>query len=244
MLSPEMEREIEIALRALLRDGVVAYPTDTLYGLGANAFSLRAVQRVFEIKGRRADMALPLLLAEASDIERVAVDIPPLAHALAERFWPGPLTLVLKRSSAVPDLVTGGRDTVAVRVPDHLVPRALARGLGAPITGTSANPSGGADPRTAEDVRQALGNLVDYIINGGPAPIGRPSTVLDLTGPEPRVLRQGALNVTELMEGANSLASYPTLKGGVSRLQDHAAAFRLRSKTTPTQPEGANNTTR
>ncbi|MDP3064910.1 MAG: L-threonylcarbamoyladenylate synthase [Chloroflexota bacterium] len=199
MLSSEMEREIEAALRVLRRDGIVAYPTDTLYGLGANAFSLRAVRRVFEIKGRRADMALPLLLAEASDIERVAVDIPPLARALAERFWPGPLTLVLKRSPAVPDLVTGGRDTVAVRVPNHPAPRALARGMGAPITGTSANPSGGADPRTAEDVRLALGNLVDYIIDGGPAPIGRSSTVLDLTGPEPRVLRQGALDIKEAL---------------------------------------------
>lgn len=200
MLSHELENQVTVALCVLRRDGVVAYPTDTLYGLGANVTSLRAVQRVFDIKGRRHDMALPLLLADASDMELVAMDVPPLARTLAARFWPGPLTLVLRRSKSVPDLVTGGRETVAVRVPDHPVPRALARGLGAPITGTSANSSGGPDPCTAEDVRRGLGNLVDYLIDGGPALAGRPSTVLDLTGPEPRVLRQGALDVRETLE--------------------------------------------
>jgi len=244
MLPRELQQQVEAALSVLRREGVVAYPTDTLYGLGANAFSLRAVRRVFETKGRRADMALPLLLADASDVDRVAIDIPPLARALAERFWPGPLTLVLRRASTIPDLVTGGRGTVAVRVPDHPVPRALARGLGAPITGTSANPSGGPDPRTAEDVRRGLGALVDYVIDGGPAPVGRPSTVLDLTGPEPRVLRQGALDATTLLGSVNSRTTYPTPTGGASGQHDHAAASRPRYGTTPPQSEGAGKTAR
>lgn len=201
MLPLGLEPQVEAAVSVLRRDGVVAYPTDTLYGLGANAFSTRAVERVFRIKGRRHDLALPLLLSDASELERVAVNVPPLAHSLAGRFWPGPLTLVLRRAAVVPGIVTGGRDSVAVRVPDHPVPRELVRRLGAPITGTSANPSGGADPRTADDVRRVLGALVDFIIDAGPAPIGSPSTVLDLTGAEPRVLRSGALDLTEVLRG-------------------------------------------
>ena len=184
---------LEEPLRHLNRGGVVAFPTDTLYGLGADAFSHQAVARVFDVKGRAAASGLPLLIAEAADLDKVAVDITDLARSLAEEFWPGPLTLVLRRSSRVPAIVTGGLDTVAVRVPDHPVPRALARLLGRPITGTSANPAGGPDPVTADDVRTLLGEAVDYIIDGGPSPLGSPSTILDLSGPRPAILRAGAL---------------------------------------------------
>ncbi len=197
MLSPELEQQVNQALDILRRDGVVAYPTDTLYGLGAAGFSLMGVGRVFEIKGRPYSMALPLLLADTQDISQVAVGVPEIAYTLAKRFWPGPLTLVLKRHPMVPYLVTANKETIGVRVPDHPVPRALARGLGAPITGTSANRTGGPDARTADEVRAALGSDVDYIIDGGPVQLGRPSTVLDLTGPAPRFLRRGAPEVVD-----------------------------------------------
>ena len=171
----------------------MAFPTDTLYGLGADAFSAKAVSRVFEIKGRPGDMALPLLLGGAQDLELVTTDIPDTAWALVQHFWPGPLTLILNKAPAVPPIVTGGKNSVAVRMPDHHVPLALIRELGRPIIGTSANPTGGPDPVTAEDVRSLLGERVDYIVDGGPTTLGGPSTVLDLTEATPRLVRQGTI---------------------------------------------------
>ena len=159
-----LQKAIDKAVEVLRDGGVVAFPTDTLYGLGADAFREDAVERVFEIKGRPSEMALPLLLGGARDLELVATDIPDSAWALVARFWPGPLTLILKSAPEVPAIVTGGGATVAVRVPNHPVPLQLTRRLGRPITGTSANVTGGPDPKTAEDVKRALGDKVDYII--------------------------------------------------------------------------------
>ena len=185
----------------LRSQGVVAFPTDTLYGLGADATSAQAVTRAFTIKGRPAHMAMPLLLGDLKDLDLVVRDVPPVAWPLVERFWPGPLTLVLLKAVAVSSLITGGMDSVAVRIPNHPVPVALARGLGGPITGTSANISGGPDPLTADDVRKSLGDSVDYIIDAGdagPATMGCPSTVLDLTGTIPKMVRAGAIHVSAL----------------------------------------------
>ncbi|MSQ13932.1 MAG: threonylcarbamoyl-AMP synthase [Dehalococcoidia bacterium] len=193
-----------LAVDLLREGGVVAYPTDTLYGLGADAFNEAAVERVFVIKGRPHGMPLPLLLADADALAQVASEVPPLARVLAERFWPGALTLVIPRSAKVPELVSGRGWKVGVRVPDHPVPRELARRLGAPITGTSANKSGGPDPRTAADVRSQLGEMVDLVIEGGGLPAGQPSTVLDLTGPSPRIVRAGAIS-KEALEAACGL---------------------------------------
>ena len=186
-------RSMREAVNALKKGGVVAYPTDTLYGLGADPLCIPAVDRVFEIKGRPVDMALPLLLRSVDDLALVAAEVPDLAWTLAERFWPGPLTMVLRKSPWVPRKVSGGRGSIAVRMPDHSVPLALAGQLGRPITGTSANPSGGPDPVTARDVETLLGDRVDYILDGGPAPLGRPSTIVDLTGSRPSLVRAGAI---------------------------------------------------
>lgn len=191
---------MDIAVEALKNHGVVAYPTDTLYGLGAAFNDLAAVERVFDIKGRPRNAALPLLAASPSDVEQVAVGLTPQADKLIEAFWPGPLTLVVTAGPDTPDVVTGGRGTVAVRMPDHYVPQELVRRLGRPITGTSANPTGGPDPVTAEDVRRTLGDRVDHIIDGGPAPMGQPSTIIDLTGERPRLIRAGALAVEAIEE--------------------------------------------
>ena len=188
-----LNRAIEEAVSVLRKKGVVAFPTDTLYGLGADAACVEAVGRVFEIKGRSHDMALPLLLGNIHDLEWVTTDIPDVAWALVDRFWPGPLTLILRKSPQVPHVVTGGKDSVAVRMPDHHVPLSLVRELGRPITGTSANPSGGPDPITAEDVRELLEGKVDYIVDGGSATVGSPSTIVDLTESRPRLVRRGAI---------------------------------------------------
>ena len=193
MLSLDIERGIETAAEFLRKDGIVAYPTDTLYGLGCDSFSLNALAGILDVKGRSADKGLPLLLADADDVELVARPDSPHFHALAETFWPGPLTLVMEPVSGLPEDVLGPTGAVGVRVPDHEIPRALARALGKPIVGTSANLSGGPDPVTAHDVNRALGDAIDYVIDGGPAHRGLPSTVVDITGKRPKILRVGAI---------------------------------------------------
>jgi L-threonylcarbamoyladenylate synthase len=193
------QEEIKNGVHLLKQGGVVAYPTDTLYGLGADAFNEEALYRVFTVKGRPKDLALPVLVDGWERVRMVAGDLPETAKHLAQRFWPGPLTLVLTKSPDLSYLVTGGRDTVAVRQPDHWVPQQLVSLLGRPITGTSANLSGQPDLLTLDEVRGNLGALVDYIISCGPIPQGVPSTVVDVTGSKPRLLRQGAVPFDEVM---------------------------------------------
>ncbi len=194
--------ELEEAVRSLSSGGVVVFPTDTLYGLGADVFSLAALQRIFSIKGRRADLALPVLVAGLDQVEAVAQPMSAQAQRLAERFWPGPLTLVMRRSPDLPGLVTGGADTVAVRMPGHPVPLELARRLGRPITGTSANRSGQPDLLDLSALENQLGNLVDHIIQTGPVPAGTASTIVNVTGDTPQLLRGGAISLEEILEAA------------------------------------------
>ena len=196
--------ELEEAVRSLNSGGVVVFPTDTLYGLGADVFSLAALQRIFSIKGRRADLALPVLVSGLDQVEAVAQPMSAQAQRLAERFWPGPLTLVMRRSPDLPGLVTGGADTVAVRMPGHPVPLELARRLGRPITGTSANRSGQPDLLDLSALENQLGNLVDHIIQiqTGPGPAGTASTIVNVTGDTPQLLRGGAISLEEILEVA------------------------------------------
>lgn len=195
-----LQNQIQTAVEILKNGGIVAIPTDTLYGFAANALDEAAVERVFRLKRRSPSQALPLLLADADDIERWAVAIPDAVWPLAERFWPGPLTLVLRRSAAIPDVVCAGGDTVALRVPDHDVPRSIARSLGAPLTGTSANRSGGPGVTSASAVRDEFSGEIELVIDGGSALDGRPSTVLDLSSGQPRILRQGAVGAADVAE--------------------------------------------
>lgn len=177
----------------LLRAGkLVAFPTDTLYALGAVATNARAVAAVFAAKGRGAEKALPVLLADASDLPRVATDIPPAARVLAAHFWPGALTIVVPARTDLPPLLLGGSRTVAVRVPAHEMARTLIRAVGAPLTGTSANRAGGAPTRTPAEVRAQLGGRVHAIVEGF-APGGTPSTVVDTTVTPARIVRVGAI---------------------------------------------------
>jgi L-threonylcarbamoyladenylate synthase len=186
------------AVDCLRRGGLVAYPTDTLYGLGAAAGDDGAVRRLFQAKNRPLDNPLPMLVASVEAAQEVAQMEPSLTLRLASHFWPGGLTLVLPREPGFHSLALAGGDTVAVRVPNHRVPLGLIWELGQPLTGTSANISGGRAPLTAADVAAQLGERVDIIIDGGRCPGGIESTVLDLTGESPRLLREGAISRAEL----------------------------------------------
>ena len=192
------DREIEVAACLLRKGGVVAIPTDTLYGLAADAFDAEAIERVFRIKERPEGMALPVLLADSGQLSSVVSNVPQSAENLAEAFWPGPLTLVLRRADELPARLTAGGPTVAVRVPAHPVPCELARLLGHPITGTSANISGAPDAQSLDELRSQIGGRVDCLITAGPAPAGTASTIVDLSGETPRLVREGVIPFAEI----------------------------------------------
>lgn len=190
--------DLDKAVEILRRGGLVAYPTDTLYGLGANALSEDAVEKVYEAKGRPLNKPMPVLLSSFGDLTRVAQHASDVARLLALSFWPGALTMVLESRPGVSDLITAGTGTIAVRVPNHPVPRELVRKLGAPITGTSANGSGGANPTTPEIVRAQIGDTIDIVIDGGPCPGDMPSTVVDVTRERAVLLREGVVSREEI----------------------------------------------
>ncbi len=183
---------------ALLRSGaVVAFPTETVYGLGACAFDARAVARIFEIKNRPAFDPLIVHVDGEPMLQRVVASIPQTARTLMERFWPGPLTLVLKKTERVPAIVTSGLDTVAVRMPAHPIARALLQRLELPLAAPSANPFGYLSPTRAQHVERMLDDRVDLIVDAGAATHGVESTIL-LLQPEPTLLRHGAIPVEEI----------------------------------------------
>ncbi len=193
---------LDAACRAIQAGGVVALPTDTLYGLAANVFDEDALRRVFEIKGRPASQPIPVLVNGLGMAARVAEQLPDWAERLAERFWPGSLTLILPASETLSPVITAGGGTVAVRSPDHWVPQELMKRLDIPITGTSANPSGGPDPKTPEEVKAQLGEVVDLVVDLGPAPRGTASTIVAADGGELRLVRQGVLSFEEVLAAA------------------------------------------
>jgi L-threonylcarbamoyladenylate synthase len=190
---------------ALLRDGaVVAFPTETVYGLGANAFDTRAVARIFEIKARPAFDPLIVHIDGDAMLERVAASVPPSARALMEVFWPGPLTIVLRKRSEIPDLVTAGLSTVAVRMPAHPVARALIERAAVPLAAPSANPFGYLSPTRAEHVVRMLGERIDLIVDGGPTEHGVESTIV-MIEPRPTLLRHGAIPAAAIEAVVGSL---------------------------------------
>ena len=197
-LTPGIQEQIENGIVILRDGGLVAFATDTVYGLGACLDNLDAIERIYRVKQRPQNMGLPLLLADTSQISEVAESVPPVAWLLAHRFLPGGLTLVLSKSKSVPDMVTGGGKTVAVRVPAHPVPVALIKGLGKPVIGTSANVSGRPSALTADEVRSQFGDSIDLIIDAGRCKGGIESTIIDVTGDVPRLLRAGTVSREEL----------------------------------------------
>lgn len=193
-----MSADIEQAV-ALLRQGeLVAIPTETVYGLGADARNPAAVAKIFAAKGRPADHPLIVHIPDAGHLDRWARDIPDAARVLAEKFWPGPLTLILKRQPDVPDAVTGGQDTIGLRVPSHPVALALLKAFDAGIAAPSANRFGRISPTTAQHVRDDLGDAVPLILDGGPCQVGIESTIVNLSGKETVILRPGMISAAQI----------------------------------------------
>jgi L-threonylcarbamoyladenylate synthase len=209
------------AARVLRSGGLVAFPTETVYGLGANALDASAVARIFAAKGRPANNPLIVHIADATQVPQVAEDWPESGARLAERVWPGPLTLVLPRRETVPDVVTANGPTVALRVPAHPVAQALLRAADLPIAAPSANRSTELSPTRAEHVLRGLDGRIDMLLDGGPTSGGIESTVLDLTTTPPRLLRPGPIGVAELETVIGPLAHVRSLT--VAALNDPQA---------------------
>lgn len=193
-----IDTAVQEAAAILRRGGLVAFPTETVYGLGADAANPEAVARIFAAKGRPADHPVIVHIGSAAQLEQWASDIPPAASQLAQRFWPGPLTLILKRHPRVSDAVTGGQDTIGLRVPGHPLALALLSAFGGGIAAPSANRFGRVSPTAAAHVREELGEAVDCILDGGDCQVGIESTILDLSGGAPRLLRPGAITAAEI----------------------------------------------
>lgn len=190
--------DVERAAEALRRGLLVAFPTETVYGLGADAANAQAVARIFAAKGRPANHPLIVHLADAGALEQWARTVSDTARQLAAAFWPGPLTLILERAPGVLDAVTGGQDSVGLRVPSHPVAQALLRAFGGGIAGPSANRFGRVSPTTAQHVRDELGERVDLVLDGGACPVGIESTIVDLSGGTPILLRPGRITPQEI----------------------------------------------
>ncbi len=195
------KKVISEAISILRNRGLVVYPTDTVYGLGANPLDAEAVRKVYWAK-RRVGKPLPILVSSIDAVKRIAY-VDEAALRLMERFWPGPLTIVLRAKDVIPKEVTLGTGKVGVRMPNHKVALMLAEGLNGLIIGTSANISGKPSPKTIEEVIEQLGDRVDLILDAGPARIGIPSAVVDLTGNRLRIIREGPISYSELLSVVN-----------------------------------------
>ena len=212
--------ELERAVQLLRAGELVAIPTETVYGLGADASNPVAVAKIFAAKGRPADHPLIVHIADARALDAWAIDIPPLARRLAESFWPGPLTLILKRHANVPDAVTGGQDTVGLRVPNHPLSLQLLRAFGGGIAAPSANKFGRISPTTASHVREELGDAVQLVLDGGPCAVGIESTIVDLSRGGLQILRPGMISAEQIARVAGdataaSDTSVPRVSGSL-----------------------------
>jgi len=196
ILSAQDPSTIPRALAVLRGGGLVAFPTDTVYGLGALAFDAAAIEKIYAAKGRSTEKAIPILLGDAADLEQITAQVSEMALRLAGRFWPGPLTLVVPKHPSLPEAVSS-TPTVGVRVPDHPVARALLRAAG-PMAVTSANLSGQASPCTAQEVYAQLGGRIPLILDGGGTLGGVPSTVVNCLGAEPQILREGPVTLAQI----------------------------------------------
>ena len=206
---PPDPAEIDRAAAILRAGGLVAFPTETVYGLGANALAPAAVARIFAAKGRPSTNPLIVHVADQTQIPPLVDAWPPLAQTLAERFWPGPLTLVVRKSTRVPDIVTGSGPTVALRIPNHPLALALLTAAAVPVAAPSANRSGQLSPTTAEHVRTSLTGKYDLLLDGGPCPGGLESTVVEMHPDGVRLLRPGLIGLAELQEVVGHVLTDP-----------------------------------
>ncbi|MFJ3234273.1 L-threonylcarbamoyladenylate synthase [Streptomyces sp. NPDC086787] len=228
--------DIEKAAGVLRAGGLVALPTETVYGLGANAEDPAAISRIFQVKGRPPSHPLIVHIAGAEQLDDWVQYVPATARLLAEHFWPGPLTLVLRRGRRVPLEATGGLETVAVRVPDHPVARALLSAFGGGVTAPSANRFGQVSPTTANDVRAELGAAVDFVLDGGPCEVGVESTIVDATGEIPTILRPGGVTREDL----EAVLGCPLAVPSTSRVRvpgQHPSHYAPRARVVLVEPE-------
>lgn len=198
ILSATDSESIRLAGKIIKTGGLVAFPTETVYGLGCDAMNADAAAKVFEVKQRPQFDPLIVHIADPKQLDVVIESLPVLGQRLMDVFWPGPLTLVLRKHGAIPDLVTAGLSTVAVRMPNHPVAQAFIREADTPIAAPSANPFGYVSPTTAQHVADGLGSKVDLILDGGPCSVGVESTIVSLAGPQPELLRPGSITIEEL----------------------------------------------
>jgi L-threonylcarbamoyladenylate synthase len=223
VLSGADSAAIRLAGTIIKTGGLVAFPTETVYGLGCDAMNPDAAAKVFEAKQRPQFDPLIVHIADRSQLDLVIASLPALGRRLMDAFWPGPLTVVLPKQPAIPDLVTAGLSTVAVRMPNHPVAQALIREAGTPIAAPSANPFGYVSPTTAHHVVEGLGNNVDLILDGGPCPVGVESTIVSLAGPQPELLRPGSITIEQLsavvgsIRRSSSVNHTPVAPGQLSR---------------------------
>lgn len=204
--STKITLQVDRAIEILKAGGIVAFPTDTVYGLGGDAFNSEVAERIYRVKQRPRSLPLPVLLADLTQVAAVVGPVPEIARFLMKRFWPGGLTLVLPKGASLPEIISAGGDKVAIRIPNHIVPLALIHGLGGPIIGTSANISDKPSPVTAQEVEQQLGSQVDLIVDMGRCPGGLESTVVDVTGETPVILRQGIIPEDEIKRACQEYA--------------------------------------
>ena len=199
IVSAAEEESIALAADVIRRGGLVAFPTETVYGLGCDALNLEAVARVFEVKERPAFDPLIVHIATETALDGLVETITPKDRRLMNRFWPGPLTLIMSKHARVPDIVTAGLSTIAVRMPAHPIAQALIRRAGVPIAAPSANPFGYVSPTCAQHVQDGLGDRIDLILDGGPCLLGLESTILSTAGTTPQVLRPGSLSLSDIV---------------------------------------------
>jgi len=215
------DQEIEKAAEILRAGGLVAFPTETVYGLGADASNPAAVKKIFAAKGRPADHPVIVHISDMSELKHWAAEVPRAAWLLAEKFWPGPLTMVLKRSPHVNDLISGGQNSIGLRVPGHPVAQQLLKAFGGGIAAPSANKFGRLSPTTAEHVREELGNAVEMVLDGGPCDVGIESTIVDLTREPPAILRPGRVSAQQITDAllvplGESAADRPRVPGSLA----------------------------
>jgi len=205
-------RQVEQAVAVLRRGGLVAFPTETVYGLGADAANPAAIKKLYTAKGRPADHPVIVHIASMAQLPQWARDITPVAQKLAQRFWPGPLTMILKRAPGVADAVTGGQDTVGLRIPSHPVAHLLLEKFGGGIAAPSANRFGRVSATLAEHVRREFGNAVDFVFDGGECDVGIESTIVDATGVAPVLLRPGHITARDIEEATGASLAVPNMQ--------------------------------
>ena len=189
---------IRKASKIVKNGGLIIYPTDTVYGLGCDPFNVRAIERVFKVKGERKDKPLPILASDLAHIRKIAY-LNKRAKKIAERRWPGPLTLVVQKKTVLPDIVTCGSTSVGVRIPNHTVAIQLINLCDGLLIGTSANITGEKPPKTAQEAYKQLGEQVDVVLDGGPTPLGQESSIINLTSRKPKILREGPIKLVDIL---------------------------------------------